>query len=640
MSTIKVNRILTSAGGEGIDADIVGNVTAPSSVTVGLTTIHSTTAFVHNLNSTGVITATSFSGDGSALSGIDATTLTDSGGTVRVRVGAAGSVGIGTDDPSCELHIEGTGSIQLPLGNDATRPTASADNNGMLRYNSTDHAFEGIVNGSWASLSSSASSANLDVVGVGALSGTPGIGETLTAGNPTVVGGDGNYSYTYQWQVAAAGSSSFSAISGATSSTLVIASTYNSASSIGQHIRCLVTATDGSGKTSSTVITNAFTVVQTRQSPTWNAGLLYRFTPNATTGAVSSHTQTQITINGNASTKVVSWGTGGSPMAFWAVTETGQVWSHTAHATDPANNNLATHKSYLERAGRTIVQCVTHGGWSGNYIYVLYDNGSMWYTANSTTAVTEIYSDTNAASNPCKTLWGCQFYSSSTGGAVFEDGRIMLFQGHNARTNIANYSGTIHTLINPMPSGVKCLDVVATGTQEAHPTHRDTKALLLLGDDGDVYSVGDNTYAVGTVTSGNINVTNGAAKASNYGDIIAIGGNQGNGGSWAGGSYTGDKAAWILRSNGTVWFVGDGDTSWQQLGSDTDYMTIPWLNQQSNCGAFSTSSNTIKWGMHHADNGDVTISTGQPSNWEAAFSKIGSCSVQNGFHDMYCILPD
>ena len=41
-----------------------------------------------------------------------------------------------------------------------------------------------------------------------------------------------------------------------------------------------------------------------------------------------------------------------------------------------------------------------------------------------------------------------------------------------------------------------------------------------------------------------------------------------------------------------------------------------------------------------ADNGDVTIGDGQPSNWEAAFSKIGSCSVQNGFHDMYCILPD
>ena len=169
-----------------------------------------------------------------------------------------------------------------------------------------------------------------------------------------------------------------------------------------------------------------------------------------------------------------------------SITETGQVWSHTANATDPANNNHY-NKSYLERAGRTIVQCVTHGGWSGNYIYVLYDNGSIWYTANSTTAVTEIYSDTNAASNPCKHFGdvnsGAQYWR-----CCFRRWQNNAIQGHNARTNIANYSGTIHTLINPMPSGVKCLDVVATG-MEAHPTHRDTKALLLLGDDGDVYSV-------------------------------------------------------------------------------------------------------------------------------------------------------
>ena len=560
-------------------------------------------------------------------------------GTERLRVIADGKVGIGTTTPTCELDITGTGAVQVPVGTTEQRPTANADNNGMLRYNSTTNQFEGCINGSFAAIAA----ASLDVIAVGSISGTPGIGETLTAGNPTVVGGDGTYSFSYQWQVAASGSTSFSAISGATNSTLTVASTYNSNAAIGQQIRCVVTASDGAtpAATSAGVITAAVTVARTRQSPTWNAGKLYRFTPDSTTGSVSSHTQTQITINSSTSTKAVSWGLGGSPMAMWAVTEDGEVWSHTAHATSSSNNNLGTHRSYLERSGRTIVQCVTHGGWSGNYIYVLYDNGSIYYTPNSTTSIDEIWSDSNAASNPCKTLWGCQFYSSSTGGAVFEDGRIMLFQGHNARTNIAGYSGTIHTLINPMPSGVKCLDAVATGTQEAHPTHRDTKALLLLGDDGDVYSVGDNTYAVGTVTSGNINTTNGAAKASDFGDIIAIGGNQGNDGSWAGGgSYAGDKSAWILRSNGTVYYVGDGDTSWQQLGSDTDYLTIPWLNQQSNCGAFSTSANTMKWGHHDLDAGDVTISTDQPSNWDAAFSKIGSCSTSNGFADMYCIIPD
>jgi hypothetical protein len=44
------------------------------------------------INVTGVITATSFSGDGSALTGIDATALKDSGGNVKIQANAAGSV--------------------------------------------------------------------------------------------------------------------------------------------------------------------------------------------------------------------------------------------------------------------------------------------------------------------------------------------------------------------------------------------------------------------------------------------------------------------------------------------------------------------------------------------------------------------
>ena len=44
------------------------------------------------INVTGVVTATSFSGDGSALTGIDATALKDSGGNVKIQANAAGSV--------------------------------------------------------------------------------------------------------------------------------------------------------------------------------------------------------------------------------------------------------------------------------------------------------------------------------------------------------------------------------------------------------------------------------------------------------------------------------------------------------------------------------------------------------------------
>ena len=63
-----------------LNQNVTGVITSTDGFNVGLTTFHSTNAFVHDVNSTGVITATSFSGDGSNLSGIDATTLKDSGG--------------------------------------------------------------------------------------------------------------------------------------------------------------------------------------------------------------------------------------------------------------------------------------------------------------------------------------------------------------------------------------------------------------------------------------------------------------------------------------------------------------------------------------------------------------------------------
>ena len=48
--------------------------------------------FPLGVNVTGVVTATSFSGDGSQLSGIDASSLQDGGGTTTVQANTSGAV--------------------------------------------------------------------------------------------------------------------------------------------------------------------------------------------------------------------------------------------------------------------------------------------------------------------------------------------------------------------------------------------------------------------------------------------------------------------------------------------------------------------------------------------------------------------
>jgi hypothetical protein len=96
---------LTKISGEVIQSSVnVGVITASeinvgSAVTihsggfiVGGSDLHSTGLTVQNLNATGVVTATSFIGDGSALTGIDATALKDSDRNVKIQANTSGAV--------------------------------------------------------------------------------------------------------------------------------------------------------------------------------------------------------------------------------------------------------------------------------------------------------------------------------------------------------------------------------------------------------------------------------------------------------------------------------------------------------------------------------------------------------------------
>ena len=81
MSRIRANKITDKAGTGAIEIE----KGAWFPVGYGLTGAGS-------VNITGVVTATSFSGSGAALTGIDATSVKDSGGNVKIQAQASGAV--------------------------------------------------------------------------------------------------------------------------------------------------------------------------------------------------------------------------------------------------------------------------------------------------------------------------------------------------------------------------------------------------------------------------------------------------------------------------------------------------------------------------------------------------------------------
>ena len=83
------------------------------------------------LGNAGVITATSFSGSGANLTGIDATALKDLQGNVKVQANSTGAIVTGIMTATTIIG-SGTGGIKLPVGNTGARVNTT----GMLRFNS------------------------------------------------------------------------------------------------------------------------------------------------------------------------------------------------------------------------------------------------------------------------------------------------------------------------------------------------------------------------------------------------------------------------------------------------------------------------------------------------------------------------
>ena len=98
---------------------------------------------------TGVVTATSFSGSGANLTGIDATALKDSAGNVKVQAQASGAIVTGILTAT-SIVGSGTNGIKLPIGTTAQRVNTT----GTIRFNSTLQLPEYYNGSAWISIDS------------------------------------------------------------------------------------------------------------------------------------------------------------------------------------------------------------------------------------------------------------------------------------------------------------------------------------------------------------------------------------------------------------------------------------------------------------------------------------------------------
>ena len=83
------------------------------------------------------------------LNGV-ASTADVSTSDVKMVINKDGNIGIGTTNPAANLDIGGTGSIKIPVGSTAERPSVPVS--GMLRINTTNGRLEYYYNGGWNSV--------------------------------------------------------------------------------------------------------------------------------------------------------------------------------------------------------------------------------------------------------------------------------------------------------------------------------------------------------------------------------------------------------------------------------------------------------------------------------------------------------
>ena len=151
-------------------------------------------SFPKGATSTGVITATSFSGSGANLTGIDATALKDGSGNVKIQANSTGAVVTGILTVSSSVSVGGTLTYEDVTNIDSVGLITARDGihiTGNIGLGGATYGSSGQV------LTSGGSGANATWTTISAAPETTGVvNGTLADGNPVSVDADGKFSIT------------------------------------------------------------------------------------------------------------------------------------------------------------------------------------------------------------------------------------------------------------------------------------------------------------------------------------------------------------------------------------------------------------------------------------------------------------
>lgn len=321
------------------------------------------------------------------------------------------------------------------------------------------------------------------------------VNAAVTVTNPVVLSGTTPYSYAYQWQFKVSGGSSFSNISGATSSPYTIPATIGSDATQNGEIRCVVTVTDSS--------TPALTITSTSNAATiapdivqGHSGLAYYRTAASAWGSAY--------VNNSPTTRIRM--TTGFSHGHYALTEGGDLYNGASPVgayNTLANSYFAPTTTIANQGYRNLVGASntgSHGGIPYGYTFAAHT------IADEDIYVGEVNVHSNMSSMRAtypgaraKWISSLGFCSNNAVALIDDNGTDRLINMWGTNTAYAGANVTLfQDLQLTLPSGRKCKQVTGCYAYGSAMIG----GLIILDDQGDLWQVGVCAAMAGGSNSG------------------------------------------------------------------------------------------------------------------------------------------